>query len=208
METKTKQPDTSKLKEEIIERIEKAQAELEELRVQLALGKADALEKYDEARKKLNHYLAEVKVQLDKGSEAVSGKWDALRTRLAELKDKLEDTRTASRENFDRQKEKLDNTLESLAKAIREVPVTETTARLKDEVEKFKVKTEILRVRLHLGKLEAEETMQAQKKKLTTKMSEVRASFQNKKEDFTGKWDAFSDEMEQAYAHIKQAFAR
>ena len=53
------------ISDKIISGLKKAAVELEELRLQSALGKAQARDAYEEAKKKFNKYVHEAKLRVD-----------------------------------------------------------------------------------------------------------------------------------------------
>jgi len=137
--------------------LKKTAAELEEFQLQLALGKADASDKFEEL--------------------------------------KIE------------QKETILNAIEEIETALRTSDVgKEYHLVFNTEVEKFKIKVEILRLQFEYGKLVSKKEFESMKEDFIKKIDKLKVNFKETESSFEKYWDNFRHEMSDAYTHLKKAF--
>ena len=86
--------------EKIIEGLKSAEAELEKIRLQVSLGKAEAKDEYEEIKKKFQGYIQEAKIHIDEiksGAKEIKPLLETLQLQFAlgkaETKDMLEEQR-------------------------------------------------------------------------------------------------------------------
>jgi hypothetical protein len=195
------------LTDKIISGLKKAAVELEEFRLQAALGKAEARDVYDDAKKKFNRYIHESKIKLDSAKITVKDKSIQLRTLLETLQVQLALGKAESKEAFESQRKKI-------AKAINELEVfisnnklaNEYSTKLLLEAGKFRIKLDILKMRYELNKLETRIKLEDKKKDLAKKISEVKKRLLNNEVEVG--WEHFKDEISDAYSHFKKAFVK
>ena len=72
--------------DKVVETLRKGATEIEELQVKAALGKAEAMDKYEESKKKFNLFIHDSKFKIKAGKERIDDintKFDELRVQLA-----------------------------------------------------------------------------------------------------------------------------
>ncbi|MDY2586961.1 hypothetical protein [Winogradskyella aquimaris] len=186
----------------VVETLRKAAIEIEELQVQAALGKAEAKNKYEEIKKKFNLVLHEAKSKIDSGKEVAQD----IDTKFDELRVQLELGKAEGLDAFKEQKKGL------LAK-LHEIEVNiKTNKRLNDiyafvllEIEKFKLKLEILEQKFIKGKEDAKASFEKGKTEFNTFIEKIKAKYGKKEET---KWEHFQDEISEAFTHFKKAFTQ
>jgi hypothetical protein len=162
------------LSDKVADALRKAAVELEEFQVQFALGKAEAKDKYEEVKKSFNHFVHETKMKMQEGKE----KSDDLIARFEALQVQLNLGIAEGKEAFNAQRLKILSALQQLEEKILSSPVAEPWVHLlKVEVEKFKIKLEILRLRYELGKMDATEEFEKRKSEFLDKISEMKSKF-------------------------------
>ncbi|WP_439152836.1 hypothetical protein [Winogradskyella sp.] len=184
----------------IVETLRKAAIEIEELQVQAALGKAEAKDKYEEIKKKFNLVLHEAKSKIDSGKEKV----EDIDTKFDELRVQLELGKAEGLDAFKEQKKGLLNKLHEIEVKIK------TNKRLNDiyafillEIEKFKLKLEVLEQKFETGKESAKTSFEKGKTEFNTFIENIKAKYGKKEET---KWEHFQDEISEAFTHFKKAF--
>src|SRR5688572_17762467 len=186
------------------ERLLTAQREIDELALQLALGKAEARDKFEEIKQEFRKQVSEQKNLLAKASEnfispEVRAKIEALEVQLA-----LGEADT--KDIFEGQKKKITKALTSVEDAIHEQwKKIQAPEFFSHEVEKFKLKLEILRLRFGLTKFEVREdyrTRMLNARKQIEKMVSIPVDKVNKGKT---KYNDFKDEVSLAYKHIRRA---
>ncbi len=190
--------------QKVSEKLLEAKQEIDELALQLALGKAEGKEKFEEIKKEFRTQVTELKDLLTKTSDRdlspeVKAKIEALELQLSLGK-------ADSKELFEVQKKKIINALSSLETEIKEQWQKIKTPHLfAHEVEKFKLKLEILRLRFGLKKFEIKEDyhtwMATARTEITNLTSGAREQLTKGKE----KYGDFKDEVSLAYKHLKKA---
>ena len=91
----------------IINSLKKAVVELEELQVQVALGKADAKDKYVGAKKRYNEFLHRAKLHLDKTEKISKEKIDLFKVAFDELRLELALGKAETKDFLEEQKKKI-----------------------------------------------------------------------------------------------------
>jgi hypothetical protein len=184
----------------ISERLVTARQELDELIVQLSLGKADAKDKYQEIKKEFALRMRELKDMVRSKVSGPEGK--ALAGKIAELEELLGIGKIDTQAQFDEQKKKILDTLATIETAIKNKFLTdEALNHFTNEFEKFKLKMEILRLRFAVKKFEIKDTFRSGVSDVQRIVQGIGRKLHNKKSSYSD----FSDEIRSAYQHFKKA---
>ncbi|TWO33471.1 hypothetical protein E1J38_006135 [Seonamhaeicola sediminis] len=185
----------------VVETLRKAAIEIEELQVQAALGKAEAKDKYEEVKKKFNHVLHEAKTKIEAGRE----KTKDIHSKFDELRVQLELGKAEGLDAFKAQKKSLLAKLHEIEMQIK------TNKRLNDiyafvllEIEKFKIKLEVLEQKFEKGKANTKASFEKGKNEFNVFIEQIKTKYGSKKEET--KWEHFQDEISEAFTHFKRAF--
>ena len=76
------------------------------------------------------------------------------------------------------------------------------------EIEKFRIKLDILKLQYELRKLGVREEFEEKKKDFSIKLSDIKKRLLKKEEDAESTWEHFRDEISVAYSHLKKMFVR
>lgn len=162
------------ISEKIADALRKAAVELEELQVQFSLGKAEASDKYEEIKKSFNHFVHDAKLKYQAGKD----KSDDLAARFEELQVQLNLGLAEGKDAFNAQREKILDAVKRLEDKINATELgSEVIHGLKVEIEKFKIKLEILRLRFELGKMDAKDEFESRKADFKDKIDELKSKF-------------------------------
>lgn len=135
-----------------------AQRELDELTVQLALGKAEALDKFEEIKRDFRSRIATLKATLN--AEGLIGISKDIKARIEKLELALTERKSENREMFVAQKRLILKSLLVLEAEIRKhLPDREDIQHVLHEFESFKLKLEILRLRFELKRFSINESL-------------------------------------------------
>ena len=110
--------------ETVIEGLRKAAIELEAFQVQAALGKAEAKDKFAEARKKFNTLLHEAEISLDKTASDVKEKYKDVKPMLESIKVQFALGKAEARDLVDEQRKNFNNTLNKLESFLKTINQT------------------------------------------------------------------------------------
>ena len=187
------------------ERLTQMKVLLDELQVQMALGKADAKDIFERERKNFLHFVSEEKNILRRTGEAASkhrqvlvDKFDALAARLAKAP-------TENKRSYDVQKRETLHAIYELELAMKEAHGDVGMA-LQAKLDSFRAKLDTYRIKLALGEFEAESELEALKPELVDAVADIQERL--KKEVGAGeKIDSFSNEISTSFDHMKKAFA-
>jgi len=203
METK---PNTN-IADKIIDGIKKTVVEMEELRVQVALGKAEAKDLFEDSKKKFNTYIHEAKLKFENAKDKATIEGQSIRMALESLQVQLALGKAETKEIFEEQSKKIFKSLNELENHIKKnETVNEYYTKFLMEIEKFKIKLEILKLRFELKKINAQEDFESKKSDFLHKLNEVKDKMKSKDEKSAGKWEHFTKEINEAYSHLKSAF--
>jgi hypothetical protein len=203
METETKTKETSKPILQVLgEGMLKAQQEIDELVLQLSLGKTEAKEKFEEIKedftKRVNELKQFLKSAMDKPVPV------ALKSKLEELELQLKEGKADTKAAFDLQRAALIEATIALENEIRKaLEKIETSDYFHHEAEKFLLKLEILRLKFGIKKFEIKDafrTRMAKAKKSIHGFADKATKIGTRK-NHTG----FRDEIAEAYKHLKSA---
>ena len=187
----------------VINGLRKAAVELEDFQVQLALGQAVAFEKYQEVKKKFQEFVHESlnKLREDKISA------QELKMKFHLMEQLLEKDTIETKEEFIAQKKKIISLIEEIETSMKNTTMDkEFHFIINNEIEKFKIKMEILRLRFELGKLDAKKEFESIKMDFSKKVDQMKEKFSEGESALSKNWNHFSDELSEAYKHLKKAF--
>jgi hypothetical protein len=187
----------------VVSGLRAAASELEELQVQLALGKAEAGDKYEETKKKLSAFIQRTK-------SGLTGSEDArhLKALFEELLVQLALGKAETRDAFKAQKGKI-------TKAVREVErflanshmAEEIKLKVANELRVFRIKLDILRLRFMLGKLNVRKMLRGQKTAFEDRIQRINDKLYDTEMDVKDRWAHFTREIERVFTHLRRAFA-
>lgn len=141
----TEKPILLNLADKLIE----AQREVDELALQLALGKAEVREKYEEIKNEFRYRIVNFKNALL--SRQSPGVYKDIIARLDQLEERLKIGKAESREKFVEERKFMLKTLRTLETEIRKrLPDNLDVKHVKQEIEFFKLKMEILHLKFLL----------------------------------------------------------
>jgi uridine phosphorylase len=170
----------------------------------LALGKAEAKDKFEEIKKEFSVQVGALKNLIETTSEKslspdVRAKIEALEVQLALGK-------AESKDHFEEQKKKIVKAITNVEEEIRKSwKKIQSPNFFVHEAENFKLKLEILRLRFGLKKFEMKAdyraSMEAARREIEKLASGTKESLHKGKE----KYDDFKDEISLAYKHLKKA---
>ena len=186
-------------------KITQAKAFLEELEVQMALGKAEARDAFEQEKKNLSTYLRKQKAQLRETEHiAENHKADLLKS-FEILEGQLGKELPITKRKFDKLKKETLNKIYRLEAELKNT-YGEVSSSLQKELDDFKIKLDGYRVQLALGTIEDETALAKRKTELQQQVDEIRLKLQ--KETAAGdRVDHFVDEISKSFNHMKKAFA-
>lgn len=201
--------DKTTLTEKVIAGMKKATVELEEFRVQAALGKAEARDVYEDVKRKLNKFVHEHKQDLGDAEIIARDKAVKLKTLLETLQVQLALGKAESKQVFEVQRKKIEKALNDLETFLKNNKIAnEYYTRLLMEAGKFRIKLDILKLRYELNKLEARIEFKSKQKEYSKKIEDIKKTLVKREKEAELKMQQFKDEISGAYIHLKRVFEK
>jgi tRNA U34 5-methylaminomethyl-2-thiouridine-forming methyltransferase MnmC len=191
--------------EKVADKLLTAQQEIDELVVQFALGKAEGKEKFEEIKKEFRQRVSEFRTLLETASSDFLT--PEARQRIEELEVQLALGKADSKELFEEQKKKIMKALDEVESEIKSWIGSKLPDNFSHEVEKFKLKLEIIRLKFHLKKFEMKDAFKDSMADSKRKIEKITESIRQKLKDGSLKYSDFRDEMSIAYKHLKKALS-
>jgi hypothetical protein len=164
----------------LIAQLKKTAGDLEEFQVQLALGKAEAKEKLIELKKKLDDTVLSAKQKLAEGKKL----FNEMRGELEELMVQLVLGKAETLEMFEEQKKIIISGIKKLIKQLEALGV-EIDIKFKIAIDKFTAQLDVVRVKYSLGKMDAMDAFEKEKRKLRAAIAKMKAGFEPKRKTST-----------------------
>lgn len=205
METIEKTP----IADKIINGLKKAAIELEEFRLQAALGKAEAHDAYEGAKKVFNKYVHEAKGRFENAKHVTEEKSTELKAMFETLQVQLALGKAETKEVFEAQMNKISKVLSKIETLIKKNKTADLYyAKLQMEIEKFKIKLDILKLQYELQKMDIKEEFETRKTEFSRTLSEIKSNLLKKEVKAENNWEHFRDEITDAYSHLKNVFVK
>ncbi len=187
-----------------IARLQKAAGDLERFQDELAKGKTAAQQKYEELKKDLNEQIlaAQKKFKVGDGK-----KFSGLHTDLGKLQQQLAHGKAETLEAFNDQKKRIFSAVSRLDGQLPGAPFTdEIREKLHDEMEKFRIKMDLLRSYYDMGKKNVADTIEEKKHDLEGVLAKVRERYDSTRKAITRTQATRQRELKEAYKHLRKAF--
>jgi hypothetical protein len=193
------------LADAIISGIRNAATELELLRVQISLGKLEAKELFEDVKTEFKERIQKSKDRFNhfKKEEHVLKLINALEFLLVQLA--LGKAETA--ELFNEQAKKIKASINETERQIESNPqLKEFYAETHLELEKFRMKLELLELHYKLNKLKVELNFEEKRTEFMARLDKLKSILEEKETGAKRKFYHFKEEVAQAVDHIKKAF--
>lgn len=191
----------------IADKLRDVATELEEFQLQLNLGKAEAEDKYEDAKNKLRSFIHETKGEVDSGVDIGKEKMSELRSQLEALNVQLALGKADTLDKFEEQKKKILKAIHELEVGIKtNKELNRAYAYTLIQLDMFKVQMEILEDRYKEGKKDFKDTLEKGKEELNAFVNKIRSKSAEEKRE--SRWEHFQDEISEAFNHLRNAFSK
>ncbi|MCA1761827.1 MAG: hypothetical protein ABR574_07705 [Cryomorphaceae bacterium] len=183
----------------------------EELRLQLHLGKKEAEEKFEEEKKRIEHWAETTREEI---GDLSSGKAKAFKAKLDTLRLQAALGKAESKSAVEEQEKKLKLALEDAQKEAQHLAedssekIATVGRNAQDKMGIWQTQMDIFRLQLQLGKKEAEVEWETKKKQIREKLNEMDHSIEQMKKDGSESLDNFKSEISKSWKHFKSAFSK
>jgi hypothetical protein len=198
-----------KLQEEITDysksKIQQWRAVMDELEVQLALGKAEAKDMIEQERKNLSAYIEKQKAQLNAEEKAAHKEQLVFKTQLEDLYTALDADLAKSKRSYDRNKKAILHAIHVLEAQIKEK--AEILEKWFDrDLESMKDSLDDYRIKLALSTYESVEELTEPCKELQADMQQLIDKITKMVYTGDSKVTHFIEEISESLEHLKRAF--
>ncbi len=171
MDTQTKSTEKPILLN-LAEKLVEAQREVDELVLQLALGKAEVRDKYEDIKNEFRHRVVNFKNTLL--SRQTQGVYKDIIARLDQLEERLKIGKAESRERFVEEKKFILKALRAIEMEIKMLlPDSLDVQHVKQEIEDFKLKLEILHLKFLLKRFTIKDELKSNAAEVRRRVSIV-----------------------------------
>lgn len=183
--------------EQLASMLSKAATEIGEFQVQLALGKSEARDEYEKLKKNLRQQFSGANPTYQSGKKNAQ----KIQTGIDELQVQLALGKADTIDTFNFQKKKITGALNKLEAALTSLPHDDKfKLEAKNEIEKTKIKLDILRLHYRFSQMTKDETGK-RVNELKQRVSEIRDNAVLIEE-----LDKVESEIDSAYNHLKKTF--
>jgi hypothetical protein len=194
------------------------QNRLEELRLQMSLGKMDASDEFEALKKRYRKYFSSFKQKLSEMEPGINELRDELKAVLDELELQLALGKAETKEAFETQKENLRRLMDK-AKRLAKQLYNENKDKFRDWEEMFNdvcehlhMQLDYLRLYYHLGKKEADARFADKRHEMEEQLKRMNERLEKLAKAGKEKWKEIYAEMQEAYAvlrdNLQQSFHR
>jgi hypothetical protein len=187
------------------ERLTQMKVLLDEMQIQMALGKAEAKDVFDRERKNFLQFMSEEKNMLRRTGEAAAKHREVLMEKFVALDARLAKVPAENKRQYDVQKRETLHAIYNLELAIKEA-IGDVGMALQVKLNAFRGKLDDFRIKLALGEFEEEGVLEAMKPELVDAIADIRERLK-KEAGASEKIDSFANEISTSFDHMKKAFA-
>jgi len=178
---------------------------LDDLEVQMALGKMEAKDAFEREKKNLNRFIQDEKAVLEKMDQEASSHRASLWKAFGKLESVLTRPFATTKRKFDKDKKETLQVIYELEAGLKEA-YGDVRPSIQELLDKVKSKLDTYRVQLALGSIEDESALASKKVELTQAIAALRERLQKDRLS-KGKLNSFVDEMGESFEHFKRAFS-
>lgn len=188
----------------IISGLRTAASELEELQVQIALGKAESKDLFESMKKSLEARVRELKQKI----RQVKTNDDVLPivNALEHLQVQLALGIAGSKEIFEEQRRNIEQGLSEVESHLKSGAPGRQVAKMQLEIEKFRAKLQLLSLSYKLQKTNLRYDLQQRKDDLEQQLHSLKVRLELKEVEVKNKWQHFKTEIKEAFDGIRSVF--
>lgn len=190
----------------IAEQLMKDQLELDSWAVQIALGKAELKDKYEEAKKQMKKSIRDFRETLHSELKKNNSWNNTFKSKLNKLEDQLSIGMAETKKLFAEQRKIIATHIEDLKIELKKNPMVFKMADFfMAALEKLKFQLELIERKMEEEKKELTNEFKVEMNKAGNKIKSILSDLNERKAGINSKIENFSNEINAAYAHIKKA---
>ena len=178
---------------------------LDELEVQMSLGKSEAKDAFERERKNFQKYISDQKEQFKQAGKETENHRKTMVEKFEKLESLLVKEPASSKKKFDLDKKATLKAIYELEFIIKEA-YGEVGKVMQSKIDNFKGKLDTYRVQLALGEYEDAAELESKKESLRNAVSKITDKLR-KEESASEKIEHFAEEVNESVEHLKKAFS-
>ena len=182
--------------------INKAESELDELRLKIALGKMDGADLFEEMKKDLHGVFHELSVEVKSEGQEVA---DTIISKIENLQMQLALGKADALDAYEEQKTKINESINELEQNVRDARSRlsyDARIKIQNELEKFRLKMEVLQIRYELGRLDLKDNVETKKQKFKKEFDHL---LETVKEESSDKLAEYGKNLREAYDSLRKS---
>lgn len=195
---------TTSYKEKLGKFIQKAQTEIDELRVKIALGKMNGADLFEDMKQELKASLHEFRNEVDAKKQEVA---ETLNEKLANLHLQLALGKAEVLDVYEEQKSIILKTITQLESELienKDQLHSDVRMKIQNELEKFRLKMEILQIRYELGKIDLKDNIDEKKEKFKKEFAQL---ISNVKDETSEQLAEYGKDLKEAYEKLRKSIS-
>jgi len=181
--------------------ITKAESEIDELRVKITLGKMNGADLFEEMKKELHNSFTEISGDLKHEAEEFA---DSLQSKIESLQVQLVLGKAEALDAYEAQKQKINEAITDIEQNIRDTRnklTYELKLKIQNELEKFKLKMEVLQIRYELGRLDLKDNVESKREQFKKEFDLLVEKMKNESKD---KLEEYGNNLHHAYDSLRK----
>lgn len=193
---------TKSFKDKLGKLISKAETEIDDLRVKISLGKLNGADLFEDMKKELANSFHEISNEIKSEGKDVS---DSVKSNIESLQLQLSLGKAEALDIYEEQKEKINQSITQLEKDIRDARnnlTYDAKIKIQNELEKFRLKMEVLQIRYELGRLDLKDNVESKKQKFKKEFDQL---LETMKEESSEKVEEYGNNLRNAYEALRKS---
>jgi hypothetical protein len=182
--------------------LNKAEKELDELRLKIALGKMNGADLFEDMKKELRESFHEISGELKQEKDELA---ESVRSNIESLQLQLALGKAEALDAYEEQKKKIGTSIDALERQIRDARNRlsyDSRIRIQNELEKFRLKMEVLQIRYQLGKLELKDNVESKKLQFKKEFDHL---LENLKDESSEMAEQYGSKLRNAYDALRKS---
>lgn len=189
-------------KDQLGKLINKAETELDELRLKVSLGKMNGADLFEDMKKDLRNAFHEISNEIQGEGKEVA---DSVKSNIESLQLQLALGKAEALDTYEEQKAKIINSIQTLEQNVRDSRnklSSDAKIKIQNEMEKFRLKMEILQIRYELGRLDLKDNVESKKQKFKKEFDQL---LENIQDDTSEKIEEYGNNLRNAYDALRKS---
>lgn len=198
-------------RERATDQINHWKAEVDEMNVQLHLGKAEMGDEFEKQKKRIRDWANEGSRKISALGNKVGAYGTKIKGALEDLQIQLSLGKAETEEGLEKQKEKINQALHNVQDKLKEgrKAAKDKTGKVAENLEDtftgLRGRIDMLFVQMNLAKKELGDELEPRREKARKQLQQLQAKLQDAEKVTEQKWKHFREEVSEAFQHVKKA---